>query len=337
VGNLPSRVLAEPETVVNDISHIDYLFDDRDVLVIVDDWKAGDSRAPEAPAYFTGRVLFARDRANLAVLYSLLSQDGAAQWHASGNRSSSHFLFDAPHFREIADLIGNIDSLLVDMLNRVQGFDSTETRSQWQMICERNPVMSQWKDADSHAVAFFRYAEFLSGFLSQILEPKTRVRLVIDSLDWLTGHESKLVSGGPGLVSLGWGERGILFEALAISDKQGSAAAAYLPLLGLVDSEAWAFGRFQSLKFEDGKTVRQRALEWRDAGAAPNFQLFTEAEFAHLLSPHAKHQQLLRYWALCAEWTMQGRVICLAETDSTSMIRGREMWLKTHRRACPTI
>jgi hypothetical protein len=217
------------------------------------------------------------------------------------------------------------------MLSSIQAFRICETQAQWRLICKTNPVVAQWTTSDPLALAFFRYADFLLGYLSELLPARTTVRLVVDSLDWLTGRGSVLESAGPGLTVLGSGEPGIQFEALAISDKRGSAAATYLPLLGLVDSEAWAFGRFQSLRFEDGTTVRQRSLVARDAGSDPNYPLFSVAEFNALVAPHANHENLLHYWQLCCEWDTSGRAICLGETESVSMQRGRQLNLMSNR------
>jgi hypothetical protein len=108
------------------------LFGDSDALVVVDDWKAG-TRAATAPIYFAGRLLLRSDQ-TLAQLYGLLSRDEAQHWHASGPRVSTRFLFDAPRFNEIVDVLAKSRSVLFDLLSTESAFKTEYALEQWRSI-----------------------------------------------------------------------------------------------------------------------------------------------------------------------------------------------------------
>jgi len=304
------------------------LFKGRDAVVVIDDWKAGVATAVDSPTYFAGRIFMADDP-KVGDLCGLLAEAGADRWHASGDRATTEFLFSSPFFDEIVMLVGGMKSILVDMLNGARAFESAHVMAQWQVLQRESVVARSWPTANPQAIAFFRYAEFLCGYLEQLL-PGVSVRLLVDAMDWLNAKVGETLPSEPGLRALGWGQRGVTAELVMLEDKRGVGATPYLPLLGLVDSEAWAFGRLQSLKFADGRTVRQRLIEWRDNGKLPHQGIFSEQEFGMLVSPHASHAQLLTYWQLWAEWGSTGRIACLAEADSSSMERARAASILTN-------
>jgi len=283
------------------------LFDDRDALVVIDDWKAG-RRTPLAPAYFSGR-LFLRSDPTLPTLYELLSRDDASDWHASGSRGEAGFLFDAPHFEQIVAIVGESRSVLCDQLSTANGFATADIAVQWHAIRSKSEAARVWPSDDVQGLALFRFGQFLCGHLGELLPQGTRVRLLVDRVTWF-GSLSP-IDQGSGLASLGCGGHQIHAEFLTILSKTARDVRPYMPILGLVDSEAWAFGRFQSLKFPDGSTVRERLLAWRANGADLSVRLFSEEEFQQLVAPHASHQNLLRYWQLWSEWGTMGRTLYL--------------------------
>ena len=290
------------------------------MLVVIDDWKAS-ADAEISPTYFTGRVFLAKDL-HVADLYRLLSQAAAEIWHASGPRLTSAFLFTSIQFDEIVEQLGQMRTVLIDMLNTAKAFESPEIVERWNALQVNSEVARTWPKNNAHAIAFFRYVDFLAGFLAELV-PKIRARFLVDTMDWLNPGIGEPVGEEPGLQALGWGERGMTAELVMISDKNAAGAKRYLPLLGLVDSEAWAFGRLQSLKFRDGTTVGERLIEWRDRGALRTERVFTDDEYDQLVAPHMNHHQLLRYWEMWAQWGLLGRVVSLAESDSASMQQAR--------------
>lgn len=83
-------------------------------------------------------------------------------------------------------------------------------------------------------------------------------------------------------------------ELVSVADKRAEGAQGYLPLLGLIDSEVWAFGRLNSLLLSNGGTVREACLD-KDFPSEDQIGRAVEAV-------HSKHPQLLKYWDTWRLW-----------------------------------
>jgi len=298
--------------------------EDHQFLVLVDEWKSANARAPRAPIYFCGRIFDVRQRQFYDFLETLFDAE-AASWHASGSRETSKFLFTSTHYADVMTFLTTGPTAILDMLGTISAFESDQVKDQWQKIRAAYPIIDRvWETFDPVAIAAFRYIHFLAGYLSEVLPAGARVRIVLDQQDWLTGRTHKLHPIGNGVSAITSNDS---IEVFVITDKKGDDAAVYLPLLGLVDSETWAFGRFQTLRYPDGTSVRDRLNSWRDAGRDPDRTLFDEAEFSNLIEPHRTHENLRAYWETWARWGPADRLICLAEAQSPSMKRVREIGL----------
>lgn len=282
---------------------------DADILVVVDDWKSADTGSPDAPVFYTGRQFRVADP-QLPMLISSLSGAGAADWHASGSRAKHSFLFSVDAYPEIAARLNGMDSALWAMLVDAQDLRAPHIGEQWRRFLEEDPDLKAVWSSEPQATGFFRFIDYLIGFMSHRVSDPVRVRVISDTLDWLTGlpHDG-------GLVEIVRSHPPFELEVVMIADKQGERAQPYLPLLGLVDSEAWAFGRLQSLQISEQTTIRDRSMTWRDAGADPTIPIFTQDEFDHALAPHRQHPNLLHYWGQFSLWLTAGRVTNLNDRN----------------------
>jgi hypothetical protein len=90
-------------------------------------------------------------------------------------------------------------------------------------------------------------------------------------------------------------------EVFAVADRTHPAVAPYLPFLGLVDSEAWAFGRQLALKLPDGTRVHDRCMEWLRDGHPDATNMLAEFNAA-FDEVHAEHTNLTRYLETQYSW-----------------------------------
>jgi hypothetical protein len=274
------------------------LFGDADVLAFVDDWRGGDHASERAPVFYMGRTLFRRDFEHVDDLLGLLDEHYASSWHVRKGRQRS--LFAPEHYWPIVRVLDRIQSRQYSLNREVGEFGAIE--EEWRAI-RTGPVGGAWATDAPHAKALFLYINLLSRHLDAELARGLRFRIVVNRLDWPdeTGVHSGLRPLGGSVDGRG--------ESLAVADPNTSEAEPFLPMLGLVDSEAWAFGRLQSRELPNGQTVRQRLLDWKYDGR-PNKVLFTQSELDGVLQQAPN--ELSDWWLRFVQWTAEGRGIELS-------------------------
>jgi hypothetical protein len=280
------------------------MFAEADVVIVVDEWKGHGFET--APALLSGRA-FTNTARSSAQLYRLLAENGAARWHASGDRDKCAFLFDCPAFDRIMAELDRADTCLYNYLERDPNWfaPGTAADANWQRIMTQSPELARVWDVDSkHAKSLFWFVDCLLRCLAPRLSPDIRVRVVVDQQDWFSERTNRLSELKPGLVHIGATQSEIQAEVLGISDKSQPAVEPYLNLLGLVDSELWAFGRLLSLRMRDGTRVHDRYMQRAHAGPIPTEEVvIPEDAWEQMFQRHhGAHTNLKNYWVTLSNW-----------------------------------
>jgi hypothetical protein len=278
------------------------LFEDRDVLVVVDDWRGGDPSAPRAPIFFAGRVFYRRDHDRLSDVFDVLKSAGADRWHASERQGSS--LFNAGNYEDVVTALERCGRSMLFSFNRdLDAFKKPQLKAAWKAI-RSTELGKAWTSDNEHAMALFAFLQRLAHKLGETMDRGLQLRVIVDHLDW---HKGGLRRGGLSL--LGMDDRE---DAWTIADKRDPTVASAMFLLGLVDSEAWAWGRMQTRALPAGDTVRARMLRWQDAGKPPGL-LFTQEDVDQMLAGAAPN--LRDYWGRMIRWMREGRSVELHEPE----------------------
>ncbi len=250
--------------------------------------------------------MFERSDELFPSLQETLQHNGAAGWH-SRNFSECGNLFTCPDLDRILALLGRMRTSSCDMLMSLQDLQSDKMSAKWNQILSRDPSLAEIFDVGTaYARGFFRFSDFLLGTMSERIPDGTRIRVAVDTLDWLPKGMRKrdIEDGFIRLLSTNDSVPATLEMAV---NKREECADSSMAFLGLVDSEAWAFGRLQSMKLADGQTVRDRFLSWQARGR-PDEPVLTDADQPYL---EAEPETVQRYWAAYQEWVARGRAHAL--------------------------
>jgi hypothetical protein len=299
-----------------------------DVLVVLDDWKS--SRTDECS--FTARSFRLSEPTALASLLTNLRKARAGEWHASGKRDQFECLFTSPSFKAILRAVLACDSRLFSMLVSLPEIRLVAQGRSDALLGMSERIRQRWDppgEAGIHAAALHLALSRLLVHLASQYPSDRRFELVTDRFSWFKPTRTDQLLG------LGrFGSATCSLDVSGIANKAAPSVAPFLLLLGLVDSEAWFFGRyFRGLPFADLTTIvdRLRAPRREGDGHIQNDRLFSEPEFAALLSPHIKggHHRFLRYMKLWAEWYRQGLAFNLnqsiAEADEAKRMLVEEL------------
>jgi hypothetical protein len=257
--------------------------DRRDVLVVVDDWRGSDAGAERAPVYFTGRAFYRRDWERLDELLRLLDEAKAAEWHARKRFS----LFTSDRCTDILDALDRCQTRAYTLNGERRAFEAAHLDDQWKSVRE-GPVGEVWKTNAGHAKALYVFLTRLGQALVEELPRGLRYRVLVDRLDWLN-VKGALPYGATALGATA-DDTG---DVWTVIDRNNRTMASFLPLLGLIDSEAWAWGRLQRSTYPDGSTVRDRMLAWLDKGK-PDDGICTQEELDHVLN--SVEPTIREYW-----------------------------------------
>lgn len=275
----------------------DQMFSEADIVVLVDEWKA--AKVATEPLFFVARAFTDVGRSTRR-LYRLLVANRASEWHASGARAETSCLLTSPDFQAIMTEVSHADTslyehLFLDLADYDKGGAAIPN---WLRITAEKALGEAWSPhAPRQAKALFWFLEALLRSMSVSVGRDVRIRVIVDRQDWLTRRASRLETTVPGCVLLGGREDAIQAEVLAIADKKDSGVAPYLPLLGLVDSEAWASGAILALKLSDGTRAYDRCMAWLSAGRGDATVLLAElkASFERVHGAHANLDEYLRH------------------------------------------
>lgn len=272
------------------------------VLVAIDDWKGASKLDP--PLCYGARVVFADDATEFL---ARLTRAGAASWHASGRRGDFGFLFTSERFDDILDYLDVGPTCFYGMLQRPEHFETPRFQRQVDELLKEHPQLGPLLPENPYARGLFW---FLDRLLHKLVEDhgSRPIQVFIDALDW----DNKRRRAASTVGSLSYGASSTWNVTVStVVDKTGASVAEAAALLGLVDSELWAFGRIQTLPLPDGSTLRQRLLNSEQSAAGS--PLLSQDEFEYMLRPHRNHRQLQEYWSRRAQWMRHGRMKVLKE------------------------
>jgi hypothetical protein len=279
------------------------LFEDRDVLVIVDDWWDANQADPNARICLMGRAFLRSDFEAVDDLLGVLRREQAGCWHGTGGPN----LFKSDAFDELMRTLERARGRIYTMNRNRAAFSAPRLEQQWKELLERHGP--PWTDV-LEAKATYAFLTRLGYRLDDEIPRGLRIRIVTDRMAWMRGAagsapiEALLTTNGPRA------------DVWALRDKEAPGASKYLPLLGLVDSELWAWGRFQSRRLPSGELVRD-ALRLRSAQGWPAEPILTAAELDHIFGDAVKDptaaRRLVEYWHRLVSWIPDGRGVELPE------------------------
>jgi hypothetical protein len=178
--------------------------------------------------------------------------------------------------------------------------NSTVT-SRWRnLISGDADLASLWDVNAPHAQFLYWFLELWCVRGQSHLPVGTRVRFIVDQQDWLSNRRNSPVDSKQGLAHLAAAsDCPIEVEVLCIVDKSTPAVAPFMPLLGLVDSEVWLYGRLLSRKAADGRTVHEHYAEHGISAEplAAGHVTAVETLGDVFARDHADHKELWEYLA----------------------------------------
>lgn len=276
-------------------------FSNADVAVVVDESKSKYASGEEVLA-FVART-FERGDPGFAELYRALETEGAADWHGSARGRDTRGMFGTPNAGRILDLLEAAKSTLLWSAMDVGALREQTIEHRWRQILDDNPELRKvWDVRDPQARALFRFADYTFRTLERRLPPGTRVVMVVDRLSWLVGRERRAGALSPGLAGLGAGADSIEAMLWAVTDKQTEGTQCHLPLLGLVDSEAWAIQRLVTSPLPGGDRLLDRQRAWRERGSPEHERLLEQHELDGLFADHQHLGSLRDYWERWTGW-----------------------------------
>jgi hypothetical protein len=301
-GRQPRYFEGAPRSIMTADQDFDTIFRKTDLLLVVDEWKW--PQVDSAPAILQARA-FCDTRRSTRALYRLLVEAGAARWHARGKRSESAFLFDSTAFDAVMRELDYADTCNYNHLDRNPRhyLPTGPAAPNWARIMREYPEIGKVWDVDApHARSLFWFIECLIRCLRVRVAEELNIKIIVDQQDWFSGRRSRLPEFEPGLACLRDLGNALV---LGITDKAQAAVARYMPLLGLVDSELWAFGRLLSLKMHEGGTVHQRYMHHASQGPIGEDDVIIPQEAWDDLfeTHHGAHDQLKRYWIALSNWS----------------------------------
>lgn len=276
-------------------------FHNADLAIVVDENKTAYASGEEVLA-FVART-FERADAGFAELYGALEAEGAADWHGSARGRETRGMFGTANAGRILELVDAAKSMLLWSATDVGALQAETVEDGWKRILAHNAELRRvWDVRDPQARALFRFADYTFRTLERRLPPGTRVLMVVDRLSWLVDRERRASALAPGLAGLGAGADRIEAMLWAVTDKQADGAQRHLPLLGLVDSEAWAIQRLVTSPLPGGDRLLDRQRSWRERGSPAHERLLEQHELDRLFADHQHLGSLRDYWERWAGW-----------------------------------
>jgi hypothetical protein len=285
----------------------------RDRIIFVDDWSGGDSSSDLSPVYFAGRSFNCNAIEELEAIRNILESGGAHEWHAA--RAGDRCLFTSSVYYDLIAAVDQSDSVFYDMLaDRAQLL--TAVLDEQAMELESLGLAKWWPKNSPYARGLLY---FLTRLHEQIAQKKITcdsLLVVVDRLSWHSGRfpGEPLVRVSMPPIPDNNPANGVSMEVVAIGSKTDPASRPFLPFLGLVDSEAWAFGRIQQTRLTSGKVVRDTMQAWRDGGQ-PKVELFTAEDAERMRNSGHDRDEYRHYIDSIFPWWKADRYVSLGETD----------------------
>ena len=176
---------------------------------------------------------------------------------------------------------------------------------------KQQPTLTKLIDrTNAYQLGFLRFCSYATGSARE-MSGHRNVAVLTERLDWVVQKLDMLPEPAPGLRHLFWeGPKGPSGDVFVIAEPKRNHLMAAGALLGLADSEAWAFGRLQTRTLADGVTVADRMNRWRDRGS-PDEELFVPDDGDAIT--RAEIESLAVYWKRWVEWVAHKRLILLRE------------------------
>jgi hypothetical protein len=259
----------------------DRMFAHADVVLVVDERKFDD----KDHILFMCRGFCDTYRSTRS-LYKMLWAENAQAWHGSAPAPSRRFLLNSVNFSDLVAPLSQADTCLYGMLLNLPEPELARAYL--------TKAMTIWQVASPHALALMVFLDVLVDHVRNRAGPDVRLQIVVDRQNWTENRAPKALADD-GLLKLSHGRGNV--DVLTVANREGPAAQRYLPLLGLVDSEAWAFGRFLSLGEE-------QPLDQLLGGE----RKLTDEDWHRMVSPHSTHAELNAYWSTYPKWLRTKRL-----------------------------
>lgn len=265
-------------------------------IAYVDDWKGKISGAPLSPSAYFGRII-KRDDPGVDKLTALLAAHGAESWHAT-DRSG---LFWSPAAAEFIGGVASLDSTLFIDMSPVADYRDDQFLAEWETLRETEPeVWKFWaRKGNPYALSLYRYLSYVQGRVGELLVrgggDSATLRVFVDTLDWVKAvGGSATLKALPMRTSVFGAARLVKLEAFVVAPDADDTLP-HRRWLGLVDSEAWAFGRAFDAP-HDGSSAWARLSAWsREGGSNPGLtpDQITELNAAPNLRPLHPYFEML--------------------------------------------
>jgi len=239
-------------------------------------------------------------------LLEKLEQLDAANWHATEQRG----LFScAPReLEDVTNLVVSSRSHGLGTGGLLAQLKTEEMKDQWADIQRNFPHMKAWTKNNPYAMALVRFLLLAHVTIHEQVSlgslNVSRVLFLCDRQDWLKPRkDAKQPVSGFVRMPLYFAEALQTatpeFDVWVCVDKTASASQQHLSLLGLVDAEAWAFGRLLSAPLPGGSLHERLSAS---AATRVEGELFTTREVAdaerHLPTGAASYlsRVMMRAW-----------------------------------------
>lgn len=256
---------------------------DLTAVVVVDDWKGSPPRQkPDDPVFFAARLFLRSDIPRTTDLERLLRAANAGDWHGSGPTS---LFYGTDASARIISRLRRSRSRFYTRRTLYGDHADPEFQEQINEVRRDHPECSKaWNDFSTpYTAGLFAFLNHLASLLAaqqemHVVSDVKRLRIVCDVQDWQQGAR-----GTGGLIPMPIQQakddiaRGYRAESFTIRRDDHADVDRYRPFMGLVDSEAYAYGRVLTTKLRDGATIQDRI-----AARQPDEPVLSDEDLVHV-------------------------------------------------------
>jgi hypothetical protein len=263
--------------------HTDALFPTTDIgaVIGVDDHKGSKSGDSSSPRLIVGRLFFRSDATRVEQLFKALAAAQAQRWHASTSGMGGLFCASEADRKTISSALRATDTHTFGT-NPTRGMlAAPHLDAEWQRLWRSRSELVPRKAGDARVLFHFLSHTHGQAHCYFPCLRKSRILFVVDRQDWFRDTSQTARASVQGFAkvtmpvdsSVRRAPPGVWLRTKPADQCDPTLAA----LLGLVDSDLWAFGKVLSVRGADGRTVhdalnadyRHRGLEQPLAGFTP--------------------------------------------------------------------